>query len=102
MARDKKRIIVVLDSNHTHDHVLRELELYAPFVSFNSYLVVFDTIVEDLPEGTFPDRPWDKGDNPKTAVREFLASSQGFVIDEEIESKLLVTVAPGGFLKRIQ
>jgi cephalosporin hydroxylase len=94
-----RRTVVLLDSHHTHAHVLRELELYAPLVGAGSYLVVFDTIIEDLPEDYFPDRPWGKGDNPKTAVREFLRRTDRFEIDREIDSKLLITVAPEGYLR---
>lgn len=107
-----KRILVCLDSNHTHAHVLAELEAYAPLVSRDSYCVVFDTVVEDLPDAMFPDRPWGRGDNPKTAVLEYLrrlgiegrkatdGSRLGFEIDKTIENRLLVTVAPDGYLKR--
>ena len=92
----------MLDSLHTHDHVTKELELYSPLVSKGSYLVVFDTIIEDMPEDFFPDRPWGKGNNPKTAVWEFLKKNDRFVIDKEIENKLLITVAPDGYLKCIK
>ncbi|PSB00899.1 cephalosporin hydroxylase family protein [Merismopedia glauca] len=101
-AKGKQRILVTLDSNHTHDHVLRELELYSPLVTKGSYLVVFDTAVEDLPDDFFPDRPWGKGNNPKTAVWEFLKTNERFEIDRSIESKLLITVAPDGYLKCIK
>ena len=101
-AGKNDRTIVVLDSNHTHDHVLKEMQLYSPLVTRGSYLIVFDTLIEDMPEGSFPDRPWGKGNNPKTAVWEFLKSSERFVIDEEIESKLLITVAPNGYLKCVK
>jgi len=101
-AKNKKKILVVLDSLHTHDHVVKELELYSPLVSKGSYLVVFDTIVEDLPEDFFPDRPWGKGNNPKTAVWEFLKKNDRFVIDKDIENKLLITVAPDGYLKCVK
>jgi len=87
---------------HTHDHVLAELEAYAPLVTKDSYCVVFDTIIEDMPEGFFPDRPWDKGNNPKTAVWEFLKTHSEFEIDKEIEHKLLITVAPDGYLRRMK
>ncbi|WP_292389769.1 cephalosporin hydroxylase family protein [Methanosarcina sp. UBA5] len=97
-----KKVLVCLDSNHTHEHVLRELELYAPLVSVGSYCVVFDTIVEDMPASSYPDRPWDKGNNPKTAVRAYLKEHNEFVVDEEIENKLLITVAPSGYLKRVK
>lgn len=99
LARDKQRIMVVLDSNHTHQHVLRELELYSPLVTKGCYLVVFDTVVEDMPEDAFPNRPWGKGDNPKTAVQSFLKTNGRFEVDQEIHKKLLVTVAPEGYLK---
>jgi cephalosporin hydroxylase len=94
-------VLVSLDSNHTHRHVLSELEAYAPLVSVGSYCVVFDTLIEDMPAGSFPDRPWDKGDNPKTAVWEFLKGHPEFEIDASIQHKLLITVAPDGYLKRI-
>ena len=100
-TRGRKRILVVLDSNHTHEHVLRELQLYSPLVTKDSYLVVFDTLIEDMPDDLIKDRPWRKGDNPKTAVWEFLKSNRRFVIDKELESKLLITVAPDGYLKCI-
>jgi cephalosporin hydroxylase len=99
LAKGKKRILVVLDSNHTQDHVLKELELYAPLVKKGSYLVVFDTAIEDIPEDLFPDRPWGKGNNPKTAVWEFLKTNGRFEIDKDFENKLLITVAPDGYLK---
>ncbi len=101
-ARNKKPILVALDSNHTHSHVLRELELYSPLVTKGSYLVVFDTIIEDMPGDLWPDRPWGKGNNPKTAVYEFLKTNDRFIIDKEIEHKLLITVAPDGYLKCIK
>lgn len=100
-AKGKRVVLVVLDSNHTHAHVLKELELYSPLVTKGSYLVVFDTVIEDLPDDFFPDRPWGKGNNPKTAVHEFLRKTQGFEIDRTIQHKLLITVAPDGYLKRI-
>ncbi len=102
-AEGKKKILVCLDSNHTHAHVLSELEMYAPFVSLNAYLVVFDTIVEDLPVGYFSQaRPWGISNNPKTAVDSFLKANSNFVIDDAIDNKLLISVAPGGYLKRIK
>ncbi|MBD8880539.1 cephalosporin hydroxylase family protein [Rhodanobacter sp. 7MK24] len=94
------RILVILDSNHTHEHVLAELNAYSPLVSPGSYCVVFDTVIEDLPAGMYPDRPWDVGNNPKTAVHEFLSRNHDFEVDEDMEAKLLITVAPGGYLRR--
>jgi cephalosporin hydroxylase len=102
LAKGKSRILLVLDSNHTHDHVLKELELYSPLVTKDSYLVVFDTVVEDMPEDFFPDRPWGKGNNPKTAVWEFLKTNKRFKVDKDIEAKLLITVAPDGYLKCLE
>jgi cephalosporin hydroxylase len=100
-ANGKEKIMVFLDSNHTHEHVSAELNLYAKLVSVGSYVVVFDTFVEDLPEEFWSDRPWGKGNNPKTAVWEFLKSNPNFEIDKHIENKLVITSAPDGFLKRI-
>lgn len=111
-ANGKQRILVCLDSAHTHEHVLAELEAYAPLTSTGSYCVVFDTLIEDVPDDMFPNRPWGKGDNPKTAVREYLrrlndeervgadGRALNFKIDKAIESKLLITVAPDGYLRR--
>jgi len=96
-----QRVLVCLDSNHTRAHVLAELEAYAPLTSVGSYCVVFDTIIEDMPADMFPDRPWGPGDNPKTAVWEFLKTHPEFEIDKSIHQKLLITVAPDGYLKRI-
>lgn len=102
IAKKHSKILVCLDSNHTHEHVLEELRAYAPLVSKDSYCVVFDTIVEDLPKEMFPDRPWGPGNNPKTAVFEFLKNHPEFEIDKSIDYKLLISVAPDGFLKRIK
>ena len=99
IAGGAKRVMVVLDSNHTHAHVERELELYAPLVTKDCYLVVCDTLIEDMPAGSFPDRPWDKGNNPATAVREFLSATDRFEVDATIDAKLQISVAPGGYLK---
>jgi cephalosporin hydroxylase len=102
VAASYSRVLVCLDSNHTHDHVLAELQAYAHLTSVGSYCVVFDTIIEEMPEGSYPDRPWGIGNNPKTAVWEYLKSHPEFVIDKSIQHKLLITVAPDGFLKRIK
>lgn len=113
IAKGYKKVLIFLDSNHTHDHVLAELEAYAPLTSAGSYCCVFDTVVEDLPDDVFPDRPWSTGNNPKTAVWEYLKrlKEQGrqaadgaplaFEVDKSIEDKLLITVAPDGYLKRV-
>jgi cephalosporin hydroxylase len=101
IASGYNRIMVFLDSNHTHDHVLAELRAYAPLTSVGSYCVVFDTIVDDMPGDSFPDRPWGAGNNPKTAVREFLESRDDFIINTKIDQKLLISVAPEGFLERL-
>jgi cephalosporin hydroxylase len=99
-ARDHKRIMVCLDSMHTHDHVAAELAAYAPLVTSGCYCVVFDTFVEDMPADLFPDRPWSPGDNPKTAVHAYLKNHPEFEIDTAMPHKLQVTVAPDGFLRR--
>lgn len=100
MARGRKTMII-LDSLHTHDHVLEELNLYSNLVSVGSYLVVFDTVVEYMPKNFFKNRPWGQGNNPATAVAAFLKTNNNFIADMEIENKLLITSAPGGYLKRI-
>ncbi|MFR0674511.1 cephalosporin hydroxylase family protein [Enterobacterales bacterium AW_CKDN230030176-1A_HGKHYDSX7] len=97
-----KRVMVVLDSNHTHAHVLEELRHYAPLVSVDSYCVVMDTVVEDMPADAFPDRPWGHGDNPKTAVWAFLEENRDFQIDQTVQDKLLLTVASDGYLRRVR
>jgi len=102
IARGYERVLVCLDSNHTHEHVLAELEAYAPLVSVGSYCVVFDTFIEDVPAEMFPDRPWGPGDNPKTAVWEYLKTHPEFEIDKQIDHKLLISVAPDGYLKRVK
>jgi cephalosporin hydroxylase len=101
-AQGFDRVLVCLDSNHTHDHVLAELDAYALLTSAGSYCVVFDTVVEDLPAAMFPDRPWGPGDNPKTAVWKYLETHAEFEIDKSIQNKLMVTVAPDGYLKRVR
>lgn len=101
-AKDKVHVFIILDSNHTHEHVLKELELYSPLVTKGSYLVVCDTVIEDIPDDLFPDRPWEKGNNPRTAVWEFLKSNDRFVIDKDFENKLMITSAPDGYLKCIK
>jgi cephalosporin hydroxylase len=100
-AAGEERVLVCLDSNHTHDHVLKELEAYAGLTTVGSYCVVFDTIVDDLPEDFFTDRPWKPGDNPKSAVREFLKDHPEFEIDHAMDHQLLISVAPQGYLKRV-
>ncbi|MDQ0069418.1 cephalosporin hydroxylase [Variovorax boronicumulans] len=101
-AAGKKSVLVCLDSNHTHAHVLAELQAYAPLATVGSYCVVFDTIVEDLPMDMFPDRPWGPGNNPKTAVHEYLKTHPEFEIDRAIDNKLMISVAPDGYLKRVK
>jgi cephalosporin hydroxylase len=101
-AVGKRSVLVLLDSNHTHDHVLTELEAYAPLVTAGSYCVVFDTVIEDMPDVTFADRPWGKGNNAKTAVWDFLKRHPEFEVDKSIQNKLMITVAPDGYLKRIR
>jgi len=94
--------LVVLDSNHTHEHVLRELELYSPLVRKGGWLIVFDTVVEVMPGDFYPDRPWGLGDNPMTAVDAFLKANDRFVIDEAMDARLSVSMAPRGFLRCVK
>lgn len=101
IAKSHSRVLVCLDSNHTHDHVLAELNAYAPLTSIGSYCVVFDTVVEDMPKSLFMDRPWGPGNNPKTAVWAYLKNHSEFQIDHSIQNKLLLTVAQDGYLKKV-
>lgn len=101
-AQGADRVLVCLDSNHTHAHVLAELEAYAPLVTPGSYCVVFDTIIERFPETTYPDRPWGPGDNAMTAVDAYLADHPEFAIDAEMDAKLMISVAPRGYLRRVR
>lgn len=102
IAEKYSRVLVCLDSNHTHEHVLKELQAYAQLTSVGSYCCVFDTIIEDLPADMFPDRPWGPGNNPKTAVWEYLKAHSEFEIDKTIQHKLFITVAPDGYLKKLR
>lgn len=106
LAKGKKKILLFLDSNHSHNHVLKELQAYSPLIMKGSYIVVFDTVIDDLPKNWLKEqginRPWDKMDNPKTAVREFLKFNNRFKVDSNIENKLLITTAPEGYLKCIK
>lgn len=101
IAKDYQKILVILDSCHTHDHVFAELQAYAPLVSENSYLVVFDTVVEELPSSFNQDRPWDVGNNPMTALNSFLVDHPEFILDTDFNDKLLLTCAPKGWLKKV-
>ena len=99
-AAGAKRVMVVLDSNHTHDHVLAELEAYGPLVTAGQYLVVADTIVEHIPLQEHRSRPWGPGDNPHTALVEYARTHPEFEPDEYLNAKLLMTSSPGGYLLR--
>ncbi|HUU90148.1 MAG TPA: cephalosporin hydroxylase family protein [Phycisphaerae bacterium] len=100
-AAGRSGVVVILDSLHTHEHVLEELRLYSPLVGKGSYLIAFDTAIDDVPGDAFPDRPWGKGNNPKTAVREFMQENSRFEVDRALEDRLGITSAPGGFLRCI-
>jgi cephalosporin hydroxylase len=102
VAAEYRRVMVCLDSNHTHDHVLAELEAYAPLTTVGCYCVVFDTVIENMPAGLTADRPWAPGDNPLTAVREYLKRHPEFEVDRSIDDRVAITVAPGGYLKRLR
>ena len=100
IAKNYKRIMVILDSNHTHDHVLEELRMYSKLVSVGNYCIVMDTVIETSPIAALADRPWTVGNNPMTAVKQFLAEESNFDVDKQIEHKLGITVAPNGWLRR--
>lgn len=100
-AKNFEKILVILDSNHTHSHVLGELKAYAELVTVGSYCIVFDTVIENMPDEMHLERPWSRGNNPKTAVMEFLQYSQDFEVDKAIDDKLSISVAPNGYLKRL-
>ena len=102
VASGYNRILVCLDSNHTHEHVFGELEAYASLTSVGSYCVVFDTIVEDLPAGIYPERTWGPGNNPKSALYAYIKDHPQFEIDDAMDHKLLISVAPQGYLKRVK
>jgi len=99
IANGKKKVMVFLDSNHSHKHVLAEMKAYSSLVKKGSYMIVFDTMIEDVPKDYFQNRPWNKGNNPKTAVIEFLKKNNRFKIDKKIDNKLMITANPSGFLK---
>jgi len=100
-VKGRNQVLVCLDSNHTHAHVLNELEVYAPMTSVGSYCVVFDTIIERLPGETSNNRPWGAGNNPMTAVKDFLKKHSEFEVDRQIDNKLMISVAPSGYLRRV-
>jgi cephalosporin hydroxylase len=104
IAKNYSNVMVVLDSLHTHTHVLEELRLYCPFVSINSYIILPDTLIEFFPKNYYSEnRPWDVGNNPYTALKAFLKENSDFVQDDTITNKLLITEAfGGGFLQRIR
>lgn len=95
------RVMVILDSNHTHEHVLRELELYSGFVSPGSFLIVHDTGIEMAPDDAFDNRDWGRGNNPLTAMHAFLADNHDFVVERGICDKLLISSSPSGYLRRV-
>ena len=97
-----KKVLVILDSNHTHDHVLKELRAYAPLVGCGQYLICGDTIVEYMPEQIHVERPWGPGNNPATAVNQFLSETDRFAVDKKIDQRLLLSCHPGGYLYAVK
>jgi cephalosporin hydroxylase len=95
-----QRVMVILDSHHTHEHVKRELELFADYVTPGQYLIVADTVVEYIPEQSHRPREWGVGNNPATALKEFMNSDTRFKLDDATNAKLLLTSSPGGYLVR--
>jgi cephalosporin hydroxylase len=99
---DSRRTMIFLDSKHTHDHVLRELQIYSRFVGKGCYLICGDTVVEKIPEQKHRPRVWRPGNNPKTALDEFLKKTNRFKVDVQLENKLLFSCNPGGYLKAVK
>ena len=95
-----ERALLVLDSNHTHEHVLAELRVLAPLLPVGSFILVADTIVEELPQGHYVNRPWDRGNSPLTAANQFLGENPGFVRDTEWSRRALLTEFRDGILRR--
>ena len=102
ISEDYSNILVILDSNHTGEHVLKELNLYGSLVSQNSYCIVFDTIIEKMDDAFSKDRPWSKKNSPKSAIEKFLKTNETFEIDHSVDDRLVLSMAPGGFLKKIR
>ena len=102
ISRDYSNILVILDSNHTDEHVLKELNLYVSLVSQNTYCIVFDTIIEKMDDAFSKDRPWSKKNSPKSAIEKFLKANESFEIDHSVDARLMLSMAPGGFLKKIR
>jgi cephalosporin hydroxylase len=92
------KVMVILDSNHTRQHVLAELELYAPFVTPESYIVATDGVMEELCDVPGGKAEW-ATDNPKAAAHEFLASHPEFEIDSQPTSSG-ITYWPDSYLRR--
>ena len=101
ISQDYSNILVILDSNHTDEHVLKELNLYGSLVSQNSYCIVFDTIIEKMDDAFSKDRPWSKKNSPKSAIEKFLKTNESFEIDNSVDDRLILSMAPGGFLKKL-
>lgn len=100
-AKNKKKIFLILDSNHTHSHVIEELRAYAPLIEMGGYCIVCDTGIEQI-DDIIENRPWGKGNSPKSALLEYLKENSNFEIDSFYENKSLITCAPDGFLKRVR
>ncbi len=102
LSKNYSNVLVILDSNHTEEHVLQELKLYGSLVSKNSYCIVFDTIISEMAPDFSNNRPWNRGNSPKTAINKFLKKDDKFIVDNSIDNKLLISMAPGGFLKKVK
>lgn len=102
LLRGSKKVLVVLDSHHTHDHVLEELRAYAPLVEQGQYLICGDTIVERMPPHASRPRPWGPGNSPATALQVFLKETDRFVANTEIDKRLLFSCHPGGYLRAVK
>lgn len=98
------RVMVILDSDHSRDHVLDECRAYAPLVTEGCYMVVADTMIGHVDESDAPrkrSKLWFKGNEPLTALRMFLEEDSSFEVDEVLNGKLVISSSPGGYVRKI-
>ncbi len=99
------KVMVILDSDHSRDHVLDELRHYGPLVTAGQYLVVADTLLGRIrPDQTPKKRSavWEPGNEPLTAARTYLTETDRFEVDEIVNGKLVISSSPGGYLKCVK
>jgi hypothetical protein len=98
--KDKK--IIILDSNHTKQHVLNELNLYSKMLNRGDYIIVMDTIIEFIDKKFNIGKQFSKGNSPYNAVNIFLKKNKDYELDKYYENKSFLTVARNGFIKKIK